>query len=448
MINRIEIANFKSIQHSAMDLKPLTIFTGPNSSGKSNILEGIAILAQISRLSGDITRSLAGSLGYGELLKYPHPYYDFIAHKKDLDKRILFDVQIETRKYEVSEILETIKKQPSLSKYVTMPITSVGFAYSYLPRTEEVSQSLFIDGKKLVEIAVIRTDGMRYDFIHPKEFQDLNLGLGRFPGEVLHSECFDFRIPPSIKDASIIDTIKGLSSVSKEIVGIIDDRFSRVYLISTARGLVEPEVKTGVTPSWVGKHGEHLIEMLSLIFSKWEHEAKAEKISNWAKKFGIGRIKAGWWGKDTLGSDYEDPVLKAVLNMALSSYGSRQLLTMITQIFWSEPGDLIMIEEPEISLHPGSQVLLQELFAEAIKEGKQIICSTHSPFLVLALSRVVRDRKISTDDVAVYHVEKTEQGTKVKLLELNERGFIKGWIPSYIKIEDELFREWAESLEK
>ena len=110
-----------------------------------------------------------------------------------------------------------------------------------------------------------------------------------------------------------------------------------------------------------------------------------------------------------------------------------------------------MIEEPEISLHPEAQILMQQMFAEVIKEGKQIILTTHSSFLLLALSKVVKSDLISPDEIAIYHIEKGENGTMVnppEPLELNEDGYITGWIPSYVRVEDQLFTEWAESTEE
>jgi hypothetical protein len=226
--------------------------------------------------------------------------------------------------------------------------------------------------------------------------------------------------------------VDAFSSIGKEIIKIMEDRLMGIYPIQAARGAVESTVKIGGTPSWVGRRGEHLVEVLAACFSKREYARKAERIAMWAEKFGINDIRAGWWGEDKLGSDYEDPVFKTTLNLALASYGSRQLMTIITQLFWSEPGDLIMIEEPETSLHPEFQVLLQELFAEAVRDGRQIVYSTHSPFLILALSRVIGKGILSRDDIAIYHVEKGDRGTKVKQLRLNDRGFVSGWIPTRI----------------
>jgi predicted ATPase len=88
-----------------------------------------------------------------------------------------------------------------------------------------------------------------------------------------------------------------------------------------------------------------------------------------------------------------------------------------------------------------------ELFSEAVKDGKQIICTTHSPFFILSLSKVIGEKNLSKENVAIYHVEKGENGTKTRILELNDHGFVKGWIPSYIQSENTLFNEWAKSLE-
>jgi predicted ATPase len=70
----------------------------------------------------------------------------------------------------------------------------------------------------------------------------------------------------------------------------------------------------------------------------------------------------------------------------MASYGSKQILSVITQLFWSDPDSIVMIEEPEISRHPNAQILLAELFAEAVHEGKQIIITAHSEFLPLTLA--------------------------------------------------------------
>jgi AAA15 family ATPase/GTPase len=58
MLSKISIKNFKSIsQMDNIALKPITIFTGYNSSGKSNILEAISFRARAHQSIG-ISRSM------------------------------------------------------------------------------------------------------------------------------------------------------------------------------------------------------------------------------------------------------------------------------------------------------------------------------------------------------------------------------------------------------
>lgn len=411
MITKLRIENFKSIGEDlpTLDLKPLTIFAGPNSSGKSNILESIAILAQSTRLGRNIVRSLEGSLGYGEFIRYPDSsdfsLFDFISHKKDLNRRITIEIHIEDKERQ-----------------------DIGYVYSYVPKGQETYQAVFVGGELLVGY-----DDM--NILDPTYFMPSSLRRA-----IIGLELDDEHISQARK---IVETMEMIEAVLED-----------VYFISALRGEVKPTVEIGGAAEpepRLGIHGEGLIEILSLVFRRPEHEKISEKITEWAEKFGISKIKAGWWGKNFLSSDYVDPDLNTRLNMALASHGSKQILTIITQLFWSKPGSIIMIEEPEISLHPEAQILMQQMFAEAIKEGKQIILTTHSSFLLLALSKVVKSDSISPDEIAIYHTGKGEGGTTVnppEPLEINEDGYITGWIPSYVRVEDQLFKEWAESTEE
>lgn len=51
MLTRLEVDGFKSLRDFAIDLEPFTVLIGPNSAGKSNILEAIALLSRLARVS-------------------------------------------------------------------------------------------------------------------------------------------------------------------------------------------------------------------------------------------------------------------------------------------------------------------------------------------------------------------------------------------------------------
>ncbi|HEY8377008.1 MAG TPA: AAA family ATPase [Nannocystis sp.] len=48
MLTRVEIDGFKSLQDFAIDLEPFTVLIGPNSAGKSNVLEALALLSRLA----------------------------------------------------------------------------------------------------------------------------------------------------------------------------------------------------------------------------------------------------------------------------------------------------------------------------------------------------------------------------------------------------------------
>lgn len=50
MITRLEVDGFKSLRDFAVDLEPLTILIGPNSAGKSNVLEALALLSRLASM--------------------------------------------------------------------------------------------------------------------------------------------------------------------------------------------------------------------------------------------------------------------------------------------------------------------------------------------------------------------------------------------------------------
>lgn len=61
--------------------------------------------------------------------------------------------------------------------------------------------------------------------------------------------------------------------------------------------------------------------------------------------------------------------------------GIVSLFFLVDALYDSEPGEVIVIDEPELSLHPAFQRRLAVLLADYSKE-RQIVCATHSPYFV------------------------------------------------------------------
>jgi len=449
MITEASFENFKSIKKmEKLNLKPLTIFTGFNASGKSTILEGIGLFAEAARhlaSSPNDGTTLERILTDGNgIWKYPlGELQNFVVYKREAKNKVRIETKIEFDDETKQQVTEALENYSLNFPYGSSSFISYIVEFKYSDKT--FSQILKIDNKVLVEIYRDKNfSGVKYT---PKEQRAL---LPNFNPEWI----FDDRV----FDAQMMDNIpeRMATIIAKELIRSLKNKFQHVYFISGERGKIDAQLTVAnigrmpqmqSTPSWVGYRGEHVIEMLSRFFTREQRIAK--KIQEWGNKFQIPEVRAGYVGEGKLETNFVDPQYGTSLNAALAGLGSRQILPIIVQIFAAESGSTIMVEEPEISLHPESQVLLDELFAAAITEGKQVICTTHSPFMILSINRVIKKGLAKVDDIAIYHVEKThDEGTTAKKLELNKNGFLEEGVPSFMKTEQDLLREWTDTLEE
>lgn len=241
----------------------------------------------------------------------------------------------------------------------------------------------------------------------------------------------------------------GKSSILETIMRESGKRFDvnngNFFFISASRGSWSVQGEPGSQES-LGILGNQLLFYLARIFSSSVYENEAAAITRWAKELGVLGLNPDSQFKTYVNRGHVDPRLKAALEVALSSTGPRQVLTVIAWLFGTKRGSLIIIEEPEIGLHPEFQVKLVEMFAEAIKDGKQVVITTHSSLLLLSLSRPIKRGDLKREDVAIYDVTKDVYGTQITPLELTNEGYIKGWIPSFKKVEQDLMREWVQSM--
>jgi len=78
---------------------------------------------------------------------------------------------------------------------------------------------------------------------------------------------------------------------------------------------------------------------------------------------------------------------KAKLQLGECSSSVRALLDIDFYIrHLAKPGDLFMIDEPEMNLHPSRQRLLARILARLVNHGVQVLITTHSDFLIREFS--------------------------------------------------------------
>lgn len=112
--------------------------------------------------------------------------------------------------------------------------------------------------------------------------------------------------------------------------------------------------------------------------------------------------------------------------------GFRQLLPVLAALF-VDPGEvsapLLIIEHPELHLHPGLHGEVGELLLERalVTEGPRLLIESHSDALLLRARALVAEGRASKDDIAVYFVEPTQKGSGVRRICLDDTGTPDWW---------------------
>ena len=123
------------------------------------------------------------------------------------------------------------------------------------------------------------------------------------------------------------------------------------------------------------------------------------------------------------------------VNLVSEGFGTNSLIMLLLQLTTADRGATVMIEEPEIHLHPKAQAELASVLAEvALEEDKQVIMTTHSEHITGRLLTLVAEGTLSPDDVAIYAFEKDEEGgCTAKDLRITPDGTIEGGINDFFE---------------
>jgi predicted ATPase len=182
----------------------------------------------------------------------------------------------------------------------------------------------------------------------------------------------------------------------------------------------------------IGVSGEDAYKLLAQYHGK--KEDTLENIGQWfAANFEGWKLTV----KDVSGTAksyevvLENPFIKPI-NIVNTGSGIRQSLPLIVRSFMPVDEEiLIIIEEPETHLHPAAHGNLAERFVRSYVENnrRKYLIETHSENFILRIQRLIAEKIISIDEVAIYYVDyKEQQGySTVKKVVIAEDGEIEEW---------------------
>ncbi|HUT31997.1 MAG TPA: DUF3696 domain-containing protein [Planctomycetota bacterium] len=113
-------------------------------------------------------------------------------------------------------------------------------------------------------------------------------------------------------------------------------------------------------------------------------------------------------------------------NLTDVGYGVSQALPIVVDTLRGDPGTTYLLQEPEVHLHPSAQAQLGSLFASLAKEDdKRFLIETHSDHLVDRIRMEVRKGGLlKPEDVSLLYFERKNGGVRIHQLELDELGNI------------------------
>ena len=429
MLTHLRIRNFKSWRDTgAVRLAPITVLFGNNSAGKSSIIQFLLMLKQTVE-SPDRRRVLHPGdehtpvdLGTFRDLVYDHEETRRVAFEVQWTlPEPLFFLDPRTRaKYSG----EDLRFQASLG---TDPKTSQVFVESlqYTLGSEDdrglrVGMAPAKQGYKLTPhgYKLVRNPGRAWQPPPPVRFYG-------FPDEVFsYYQNADFLASFTL---SLERQFRGL-----QYLGPLRNRAKRAYTWA------------GEVPEHVGWSGERAVEALLA--------AKDREISRGFKKRALRfpALVAAWLKQMGLldsfvarsiaehRKEYEVVVKtkgsKEEVNLTDVGFGISQILPVIVSCFYAAPHTTVLMEQPELHLHPAVQSEMADLFVEAIHarqrgedRGMQFIIESHSEHFLHRLQRRVAEERLRQDEVALYFCENGIEGSELKPLDVDLYGNIANW---------------------
>ncbi len=428
MLNRICVENFKAWKKLEMDLGGVTGLFGTNSSGKSSVFQFLLLLKQTKNATD---RSLVLDFGGPDQLVNLGSFPDLI-HAHDKNSVLSWDLQWSLRaKLTIND--SSVKRNDVLASGVQLAIKS---------RVELRGQTLVSDRLEyclgdfrfLIEPKKPgATDfQLRADVPTPSEF--------RF----VRNQARAWTLPGPVKTHLFPDQAKTYFKNS-DFLGLFESEYETlmdsIYYLGPLREYPKREYPwSGASPSDVGRRGERTIEALQSatlrgekrnLGRKTHYKPFQEIIAYWLKELGlIHEFKIEEIGS---GANLYRAVVKRDANSPTASltdvgFGVSQVLPALVLLYYVPEGSTVLMEQPEIHLHPSVQTGLADVILKVAQtRNLQVIVESHSEHMLRRFQRRIADETCSADLVKLYFCNSVNGESKLIQLDLDIFGEIRNW---------------------
>ncbi len=427
MIRKISAINFKSWKQTGdIKLAPITGLFGSNSSGKTSLLQLLLMLKQTTE-SAD--RGQVLNLGDKASLVELGTFRDLRFNHEDASCLKLG--------IEWDQPQELIIEDPERKGSVLFFGSSLGF------HTE-------IDGNGSGRMAVKE---MSYEFAGQMfgMRRKTNDKFSLFPVKKT-TDSFRFTrttgrswdLPAPAKCYGFPDQVKAYFQNAAFLADFelaFEKLFSRIFYLGPLRDYPQRQYTwAGAHPADMGRRGERVVDALLASRERSEKISRGrgnknltveEYVAHWLKElklihsFSVEPIREG-------GNLYQVWVQKSPASSKVLitdvGFGVSQILPVLTLCYYVPEGSTVLMEQPEIHLHPSVQAGLADVFIDAVKTRKiQLILESHSEHLLKRLQRRIAEEQLSYTDAALYFCDIKGGGSALQPLHLDLFGNITNW---------------------
>ena len=404
-ITKIAVKGFKSIvEECEIDIRPLTILAGANSSGKSSIMQPLLMLKQ----------TLEAPYDPGPLL-IDGPNVQFTK---------------------AEQFLSTLPGGKKVDRFQIRTGTSI----SNFPYSVEI---IFGKGSSGIEIVEMTSKGKSDDNppVFPEHltlYPEMSLEeikaladqymIFRIAGVngVKRSRCFLRLVSHGdSKSLNLDTTVKLISDPESDILetiylpGLRDGPERIDNLAST--GTLYPGGFENYVASLIHKWQEMKDKRLKMVTDALytlglTQQVGAKRIGDVGIEVQVGRLPHNRGGETDM------------VNITDVGIGVSQVLPVLVAVIVAEPGQLVYLEQPELHLHPRAQVALARVLADAAKRGVRVVAETHSSLLLLGIQTLVAEGNLSPELVKLHWFTRNKDGvTEIASADLDEAGAYGEW---------------------
>lgn len=131
-------------------------------------------------------------------------------------------------------------------------------------------------------------------------------------------------------------------------------------------------------------------------------------------------------------------------------FGLTQVLPILVACLCAKKGDVLLIENPEVHLHPAGQARMGFFLAEVVRTGVQVILESHSDHVLNGIRRAVKADRVSPEQTALHFFRPRKDGEAQVITPLLDRlGNIDVWPEGFFDQFDKdmnHFAGWEEEL--